>query len=651
MKVVINHLSINNFKGIKNLDLPFEGRSATVAGRNATGKTSVYDAFLWLLFGKDSSGASRFDVKPLDAAGERITGLTTEVEARLTIDGKPVTLKRALIEKWRKVAGSPDPIYDRDETAAWIDEVPVKLEKEYQPYIQQICGDEETFKQLTVHGAFMQLPWEQRRKMLLEASGKDVDSVILARPEFAGVPSLLNGKSPEDTKKRLKEQQKRFNDELKLLPARIDEQRLTRPSITQAELDEADKNIARLQQEVDFLDAQMAGSELAYKKAGELITKQREISQQLSDRQADLRLQHRQIVSDLSMAVSTLEGGLTLKRRLLDGMIDNINRAQQQVILKTEEKDALLAQWEAVNSTQYIPPELDGTCPTCSQPYPAFHLEQIRAGHKAAFDDEQEAKLARINERGKTIADQIQLKQSEIKKYQADAAELKAEIASLEEQLANAKQKAANAPPPPNPEDDPTCRGLQVQLDDIKAALDTQASDEGREAYQAMRKGLQEEIKDWSAKLGQQALMELVDQRIAELETQKRDIGQKLALIDRDLDLLAAYVSARCEAMEGSINAMFDTIRWRLFELQKNGEYADVCRATVNGVSYESTLNNAARINAGIEIIRVLSKAKGTSVPCFIDNVEAVNRVAQTGGQMILLRVTEDPVLTLTKEA
>ena len=651
MKVVINHLSINNFKGIKNLDLPFEGRSATVAGRNATGKTSVYDAFLWLLFGKDSSGASRFDVKPLDAAGERITGLTTEVEARLTIDGKPVTLKRALIEKWRKVVGSPDPIYDRDETAAWIDEVPVKLEKEYQPYIQQICGDEETFKQLTVHGAFMQLPWEQRRKMLLEASGKDVDSVILARPEFAGVPSLLNGKSPEDTKKRLKEQQKRFNDELKLLPARIDEQRLTRPSITQAELDEADKNIARLQQEVDFLDAQMAGSELAYKKAGELITKQREISQQLSDRQADLRLQHRQIVSDLSMDVSTLEGGLTLKRRLLDGMIDNINRAQQQVILKTEEKDALLAQWEAVNSTQYIPPELDGTCPTCSQPYPAFHLEQIRAGHKAAFDDEQEAKLARINERGKTIAAQIQLKQSEIKKYQADAAELKAEIASLEEQLAYAKQKAANAPPPPNPEDDPTCRGLQAQLDDIKAALDTQSSDEGREAYQAMRKGLQEEIKDWSAKLGQQALMELVDQRIAELETQKRDIGQRLALIDRDLDLLAAYVSARCEAMEGSINAMFDTIRWRLFELQKNGEYADVCRATVNGVSYESTLNNAARINAGIEIIRVLSKAKGTSVPCFVDNVEAVNRVAQTGGQMILLRVTEDPVLTLTKEA
>ncbi len=651
MKVVINHLSINNFKGIKSLDLPFDGRSATVAGRNATGKTSVYDAFLWLLFGKDSSGASRFDVKPLDAAGERITGLTTEVEASLIIDGKPATLKRALVEKWRKVAGSPDPIYDRDETAAWIDDVPVKLEKEYQPYIQQICGDEETFKQLTVHGAFMQLPWEQRRKMLLEASGKDVDSVILARPEFAGVPQLLNGKTPEDTKKRLKEQQKRFNDELKLLPARIDEQRLTRPSITQAELDEANKNIVRLQQEVDFLDSQMAGTEQAYKKAGELITKQRELSQQLSDRQADIRLQHRHIVADLSMAVSTLEGGLTLKRRLLDGMTDNIKRAQQQVALKTEEKDALLAQWEAVNSTQYTPPELDGTCPTCSQPYPAFHLEQIRAGHKAAFDDEQEAKLARINENGKAIAAQIQHKQSEISGFQANAAELEAEITSLEEQLATAQQEAANAPPPPNPEDDPTCRALQSQLDEIKAALDTQSSDEGREAYQDMRKKLQEEIKTWSAKQGQQALVEMVDKRIEELEAQKRDIGQKLALIDRDLDLLAGYVSARCEAMEGSINAMFDTIRWRLFELQKNGEYADVCKATVNGVSYESTLNNAARINAGIEIIRVLSKANGTSVPCFVDNVEAVNKVAQTGGQMILLRVTEDPVLTLTKEA
>ena len=167
------------------------------------------------------------------------------------------------------------------------------------PYIQQICGDEETFKQLTVHGAFMQLPWEQRRRMLLEASGKDVDSLILARPEFAGVPQLLNGKSPEDTKKRLKDQQKKHNEELKMLPARIDEQRLLRPTITKAELEEANSNITRLHQEIELLDSQMAGTELAYKKAGELIAKQRSLSEQLSDRQMDIRMSHRRQVDDL----------------------------------------------------------------------------------------------------------------------------------------------------------------------------------------------------------------------------------------------------------------------------------------------------------------------------------------------------------------
>ena len=651
MNVVIDHLSINNFKGIKSLNLPLEGRSATISGRNATGKTSVYDAFLWLLFGKDSTGASRFDVKPLDAQGERVTGLTTEVEARLIIEGKPVTLKRALLEKWRKVAGSPDPIYDRDETACWIDDVPVKLEREYSPYIQQICGDEETFKQLTVHGAFMQLPWEQRRRMLLEASGKDVDSLILGRPEFAGVPPLLNGKSPEDTKKRLKDQQKKHNDELKMLPARIDEQRLLRPSITPTELEEANKNIIRLQQEIDFLDSQMAGTELAYKKASDLITKQRILSEQLSDRQMDIRISHRRLVDDLAKEVSVLEGGLSLKRKVFDGIRENIERTRQHITAKTVEKDALLAQWEAVNSAPYVPPVLDGTCPTCGQAFPVSHIEQIRAGHKASFDSDQDAKLARINETGKEIAGYIRQKELEIASFQAQLSEVEAEVADLNQQLIIAQQAANDAPPPPKPEDDPECQHLQSQLDEIQKALDLQSSDDGREAYQTMRTGLQDEIKVWAAKQGQQALIELVDKRIDELEAQKRDIGQKLALIDRDLDLLAAYVSARCEVMEGSINAMFDTIRWKLFELQKNGEYADVCRATVNGVSYESTLNNAARINAGIEIIRVLSKAKGASVPCFVDNVEAVNRVAHSGGQMILLRVTEDPVLTLTKEA
>lgn len=651
MKVVINHLSINNFKGIKSLDLPFDGRSATVAGRNATGKTSVYDAFLWLLFGKDSSGASRFDVKPLDAAGERITGLTTEVEASLTIDGKPVTLKRALIEKWRKVAGSPDPIYDRDETATWIDEVPVKLEKEYQPYIQQICGDEETFKQLTVHGAFMQLPWEQRRKMLLEASGKDVDSVILARPEFAGVPQLLNGKTPEDTKKRLKEQQKRYNDELKLLPARIDEQRLTRPSITQAELDEADKNIARLQQEIDFLDSQMAGTEQAYKHASELIAKQRLLDGELADRIRQIKKSNDTALDNLRSEAGEIEIEKANKHRQLKNAENIIVDARAQIDRLTKQKQELLDRWNIINDTPYEPPVIDGECPTCSQPLPATHMEHIRSAHKETFEAEQEDKLERINEQGKVIANSLKANEATVEDATKDVQSARAALISLEALADAAWKKATNFKPPFSPDQDPQCIGLQAQLDEIKAALDTQSSDEGREAYQAMRKKLQEEIKDWSAKQGQQALVEMVDKRIEELEAQKRDIGQKLALIDRDLDLLAAYVSARCEAMEGSINAMFDTIRWRLFELQKNGEYADVCKATVNGVSYESTLNNAARINAGIEIIRVLSKAKGTSVPCFVDNVEAVNKVAQTGGQMILLRVTEDPVLTLTKEA
>lgn len=651
MKVVIDHLAISNFKGVKSLSLPFDSRSATISGRNATGKTSVYDAFLWLLFGKDSTGASRFDVKPLDEAGERITGLTTEVAARLIIGDQPVTLKRALVEKWRKVAGSPDPIYDRDETACWIDDVPVKLEKEYLPYIQQICGDEETFKQLTVHGAFMQLPWEQRRKMLLEASGKDVDSVILARPEYAGVPKLLGGKTPEDAKKRLKEQQKRYNDELKMLPARIDEQRLTRPAITEAELEEANKNIARLQQEVDFLDSQMAGTEPAYKKASDLITRQRSLSAQLNQRIEEMQTGYNQQKREAYAAITKLDNDLANKRMTVGSLQNNIIGIQSLIDKKAQEKDSLLAQWEEVNNTPYVPPVLDGTCPTCSQPFPASYNEQIRASHKATFDADQEAKLARINEAGKQLAEWIRYNEISISETESKIAELDAEIEALVQQKTQAQEALDSLPAPLAPEDDPTCATLLAEIETIKSSLDQQSSDNGREAYQNMRKGLQEEIKTWSAKQGMQALVEIVDKRIAELEAQKRDIGQQLALIDRDLDLLSAYVSARCEVMEGSINAMFDTIRWKLFELQKNGEYADVCRATVNGVSYESTLNNAARINAGIEIIRVLSKAKGTSVPCFVDNVEAVNRVAQTGGQMILLRVTEDPTLTLTKEA
>ena len=62
MKITIKSIHIENFKGINMLDVNFSVKTK-ISGQNAVGKTTIFDAFTWLLFNKNSSGEenSMFD--------------------------------------------------------------------------------------------------------------------------------------------------------------------------------------------------------------------------------------------------------------------------------------------------------------------------------------------------------------------------------------------------------------------------------------------------------------------------------------------------------------------------------------------------------------------------------------------------------------
>lgn len=70
-KIKLLSMHIQNFKGCKDRKIEF-GDKTRIFGANATGKTTVFDSFTWLLFGKDSLGSTDFDVRPLDADGKMI---------------------------------------------------------------------------------------------------------------------------------------------------------------------------------------------------------------------------------------------------------------------------------------------------------------------------------------------------------------------------------------------------------------------------------------------------------------------------------------------------------------------------------------------------------------------------------------------------
>ena len=158
MDIKLKSLHLENFKGIKVLDV-FFGDKTKIKGQNASGKTTIFDSFTWLLFNKSSAGEEKFNVRPLDADGKRVDNVEIKVVAVLEVDGKEVELSKVQRQKWVKKRGTNVVELQGNENLFEIDGYP-KSEKDYKAYISGLV-DEELFKMLTNPQFFSGMKWKE----------------------------------------------------------------------------------------------------------------------------------------------------------------------------------------------------------------------------------------------------------------------------------------------------------------------------------------------------------------------------------------------------------------------------------------------------------------------------------------------------------
>jgi len=249
-RIELVQLTLRNFKGIRDFTLDASGANVDVYGDNATGKTTLFDAWNWLLFDKDSENKKDFEIKTLNSDGTPIHNLDHEVEGTLVIDGKQVVLRKVFREKWTKKRGSATAEFSGHTTDYYVDGVPMK-ESEYKAVVAGIV-DEGIFKLLTSPTFFNeQLKRQERRKILLEVCCDISDAdVIASKSELAELPGILNGRTIEQHRKVVLARRKEINDELERIPVRIDEAERSKPD-TEG-LDEQ-----ALMQEIDAIRAQI----------------------------------------------------------------------------------------------------------------------------------------------------------------------------------------------------------------------------------------------------------------------------------------------------------------------------------------------------------------------------------------------------------
>lgn len=626
--VRLKQMKLRNFKGIKERDIDFNLLDTNIYGKNATGKTTLVDAFTWLFFNKDSSGASDFDVKTKTPNGEYLHNLEHLVEAVVEVDGTETAFKKVFKEKYTKQRGSTTASFTGHTTDYFVDDVPRK-KKEYDETVNELF-DSNIFSMITDPFYFnTRMKWQDRRKTLIDICGDVSDEVVIAsNSDLAPLNGVLASKSVDDYRLQLKSKMKPINDELKAIPIKINEANLAIP--TDIETIDEDK--------LTYINNRINEAESKKQRilsGGIIAEKEKEIIQ-LNNQKIMLQNERPDIKSlqDEEFALSIKIDSLERKKERAENEIQAKKSQQKSNELM---RDELRNKFTEVNNMQYD--ESKNICPHCGQELPQEKID----GFMEDFNINKSKQLENINKDGKRLKEQfesltedievlekdIQNHQILINDYQLKLKEVAKKIASINEDFAKEQEPKINAI-------DEQILETERQIEFLKSNTYAETSKIDEEI-----KTLKEEKDILDAIVISADLAENQKKRIEELEAREKQLNDEYNEKDKLLYLTDLFIKTKVAMLTEKINSNFKLCNFRLFEEQINGGLNEVCEVTVNGVNY-TDLNNAMKINAGLDVINTICDYSNTYAPIFIDNAESVNETIKTNSQQVRLYVTEN---------
>lgn len=682
MKIKLLKMRIQNFKGCKDREISFGDRTS-IKGANATGKTTVFDAFTWLLFGKDSLGSAKFDIRPLDADGNMINNLEISVEASIRVDDEEYALKKTQKQVWRKKRGTDTTEFQGNVNEFEINGYP-KSEKEFKAFIAGII-DENIFNLVTNPNAFNALPWKEQREILMKFVGimSDAEIALTYGDKYSLLIPELKIASTDDILKKYTKAKNTLNKKMTEIPARIDE--LSKQMVT-VDVGALEVQKASKQAELKRVEDSLSGGNSTRQKIndlnGQIMDEKLRISGIQNDANSELdekRRKARQAANVADEKVTKTEREILDAEYLRDEYVKAMYRSEADKIKYAEE----WKEWKKKTFPEFVPlddyveplplTDKDLTCPTCGQALPEDVRKQRISDHekrckkaKADFEARSEAHKSKYEKdradfeanREQTISDICKKgskSKADVESYQKQIDEQDKEISALKLRLECEKADLSKAKK--DLDAIPDCADISGNADYIKAqeairSLETQI-EELREKTpdnaesEARREILRDEISDIEAQI-KAADNTKVKERIAQLEEEKRSVGQIIAEQEQMIDLTESFIRAKMNMISEEINEKFGgNVTFKLFETQINNGIKETCECQWNG---KSDMSNGEKIVASLYIIKALSELYDVSCPVFADNSEAISdgNFPDIDSQVIELRVSNDKELIVS---
>lgn len=633
-------LTLDNFKGTKHfsLDLP-EGCSAAVYGENGTGKTTLADAWCWLLFGVDSKGQSDSKNGGFQVTTKGTSGLDYSVSAAIEADGRVHTLRRVYREEFSRKNGESEKGQSKNHTDYYLDDTPLKTKKQYDAFIDALFPSREIGRALTIPSYFPgELDPNSRRELLLKLFSPEIteDSVMERHPELERLRTYKGYKTVEQYRDWAKAQRTAVNKELDSIPGRIDEANLAKREELPTPEDES--VFQRLQAEKAKLAMKISAIRSGSAQM-DAIRRKSETEALLSERRATYMGKFLHANDALNADAQALRKEISDKERA----VFLLKRKKEERILFMEgirkEIDHLGEKWQEWQGKRFD--ESSTACPTCGQPLPPEQMQEARE----KFNLTRSETIRQIEEQGTQLRERLKRDSAAVKEEQKTITAAEQELAELQEKLD--KLAAAIVTPPPFEETE-DFRKLTKEIEGLRQeeAILKVSAEKQLAPLLEKEEAIQQRLDELARKRLNVEMNRQQEQRIRDLLAKQKELNLQLTTLDDGLTLADQFIRLRAMDLEEDINSHFEVVRWKLFDMQVNGGVKTCCEAMAdndNGifVEYGSNLNDGRRIQAGVDIINAITKATGVTAPIWIDGAGELTKKLNTQSQCVRLYASE----------
>lgn len=648
-EVFLKKLILKNFKKIQDLTVEFTDKNTFICGGNGTGKTTLQDAFLWLLFGKDSTNRAdtNFNIKTLGEYGKPILHLVHSVTGVLSINGRDVELQRNYVEKWG--SGVNAGVLQNHATEFYLNGVKLKTKKEYDAEVAAILP-EDVFRMITNPLYFPTMKAQDQKAMLLEMAGNVTnEEVANINPKFQELISLISGRTLEQLAKEIASKKSAIKDELKGIPGRIDSVRDAMPESEDWAV--LEKEIADKKEKIKDIDSQLADKskqiEAEFKAKSEL---QKQIGNKKlakSQRENEIRQNANKSYHDVLDNISKLEYQVKSKDAEISRKQEDHSRIKANIEALNNDLEVLRGKFYAIDAETLQYPEGAFICPTCKR---ELEVEDIQAKQQELQDNfnlNKANRLKAVQNEGKEKAAKVEELKKQCSIIQATITQLSNEKEIL---VHNINECKGNMPEEQDTQkiilSDPTWLSLSNEIVDLENQLKAEAKPIDTTELKEAKAILSEAIDELNKKLGKRDTIERSNKVIEDLEDRRDKNNEALAEQERLEFLVQDFQKEKDNKLMERINGMFSLVKFSFISEKLNGNEAITCFCSVDGVPF-ADVNNASKINAGLDIINAICRSVGITAPIFIDNRESVNDLIPTMSQVINLVVSKDKSLMI----